>query len=335
MSREGKRMRTETKHFLLERPREMGVSAALKSAVRWGQAGYYRLLLNRAQRDGKIRNAGEKKYRLAICAIFKDEAEFLREWLEYHRMVGVGHFYMYNNNSGDGYREILQPYIDRELVTLVDWTLPHAQMAAYQDAIERFSGQTRWMGFIDLDEFVVPVKGTDIYDALEPFNNRAGAVLVYWKCFGSGGLARRDPEKLVTEQFTAAYPKYLDIGKCFYNTAFDFGGDIEGKNNVLHHVFWCKWRGKDIPPVNLENRISFMNYNRLSGNILPLQLNHYKTKATEDYIRNMNTKTDVFFEKNPRTPEELAAIDAQCTGTDETILRLIPELKHQMEEERG
>ena len=331
---ENRGMRTETRYFLLERPQKKGVLAAGKAALRWMQAGKYRLLLNRAGHDDRIRNVQEKKYKVSICAIFKDEEEFLKEWLEFHLLVGIDHFYLYNNNSTDGYLDILKPYMDAGLVTLVDWEAPHAQMAAYADAIGRFAGETRWMGFVDLDEFVVPAKEDKIYPVLEPFNEKAGAVAVYWKYFGSSGLDRRDPDKLVTEQFTSAYPKYLDIGKCFYNTAFEFDGDITEKNNVLHHVLWCKWRGHDIPPVNLQNRVSFMNHNVLHGDDLPLQLNHYVTKAKEDYIRKMNAKTDVFFEVNPRSLPQFEAIDKRCTGTDEIILRFLPELKSRMEETR-
>ena len=40
-------------------------------------------------------------YYSSICAIFKDEARFLREWLEYHRLIGIEHFYLYNNFSTD------------------------------------------------------------------------------------------------------------------------------------------------------------------------------------------------------------------------------------------
>ena len=320
-------MKTETKHFLLEKPRETGMMAAGKTMVRGLQAGYYRLLLTCARFDKRIRKTQEKKYKVAVCAIFKDEGEFFQEWLEYHLMIGVEHFYLYNNNSSDGYLEILKPYMDRGLVTLVDFPEEHAQMKAYADAIGKYAGETKWMGFIDLDEFVVPLEGKDIYSVLKPFDHRAGAVLIYWKNFGSSGLEERDPEKLVTEQFTASYPKYLDIGKCFYNTDFEFGGDIEGRNNVLHHVLWCRWKGQWIPPVNVQNKVAFLNHNRLNGKGLPVQLNHYKTKSRGDYVRNMQEKTDVFFAKNPRTLKEFEEINGRCTGEDTKIFRYIKELK--------
>ncbi len=36
---------------------------------------------------------------MSLCAIFKDEADYLREWIEFHRIVGVEHFYLYNNSN--------------------------------------------------------------------------------------------------------------------------------------------------------------------------------------------------------------------------------------------
>src|SRR4051812_43400023 len=62
-----------------------------------------------------------QKYKLVACAIFQNETFFLREWIEYHRIVGVEHFYLYNNLSTDNYLEILQPYIAEGIVELFDW----------------------------------------------------------------------------------------------------------------------------------------------------------------------------------------------------------------------
>jgi hypothetical protein len=43
------------------------------------------------------------KHYLSICAIFKDEAPYLQEWIEFHRLLGVEKFYLYNNNSRDNF----------------------------------------------------------------------------------------------------------------------------------------------------------------------------------------------------------------------------------------
>ncbi len=63
------------------------------------------------------------KHYVSICAIFRDEAPFLEEWIEYHRMIGVEHFYLYNHLSADHYYEVLRPYIQEGIVELKDWPI--------------------------------------------------------------------------------------------------------------------------------------------------------------------------------------------------------------------
>ena len=49
---------------------------------------------------------------LSIAAIYRDEGPYLREWIEFHRLVGVERFFLYNNRSTDDHLEVLAPYID-------------------------------------------------------------------------------------------------------------------------------------------------------------------------------------------------------------------------------
>ena len=44
-----------------------------------------------------VRDA-EEAY-LAVCLGVKDQNEDLREWIEYHRSIGVGKFYIFDDNS--------------------------------------------------------------------------------------------------------------------------------------------------------------------------------------------------------------------------------------------
>ena len=47
---------------------------------------------------------------LGVCAIYRDEGPYLREWIELHRLVGVERFFLYDNGSSDDHLEILAPY---------------------------------------------------------------------------------------------------------------------------------------------------------------------------------------------------------------------------------
>ena len=92
----------------------------------------------------------EKKHYLSVCAVFHNESKFLKEWIEYHLLVGVDHFYLYNNSSNDRYTDILRPYLRKGVVSLVQW--PNfalspieaesfqgalcSQVAAYENAIK-------------------------------------------------------------------------------------------------------------------------------------------------------------------------------------------------------
>ena len=51
---------------------------------------------------------GAAKNVLSVCTLMKDRARYLREWLQYHLLVGVEHFYLYDHGSVDGLAEELQ-----------------------------------------------------------------------------------------------------------------------------------------------------------------------------------------------------------------------------------
>lgn len=257
----------------------------------------------------------------------------MKEWIEFNNIVGVDHFYMYNNNSEDDYETVLKPYIESGLVTLIDWPQNQKQMECYQTCIKDFSGETKWLGFIDIDEFIVPKSTDSIYEFLKAFENKAGAVNLYWKLFGTSGRMDRDLSGLVCEDFTVCWPKYCDIGKCFYNTAFGF--DFESKYaKQLHHKFWANYKEKNIPPVNIFNHICVGNRNIADVADFPIQINHYFTKSYKEYALK-RSKGDVYFEINPHDEEYFYEHEMKCTSTDYSAYKYLVKLKLKMEQKRN
>ncbi len=43
--------------------------------------------------------------KISIISLFRDEAPYLKEWIEFHRLIGVDQFHLVNNNSTDNYRK--------------------------------------------------------------------------------------------------------------------------------------------------------------------------------------------------------------------------------------
>lgn len=98
-----------------------------------------------------------KKYQLAICAIFKNESRYIQEWIEYHNMIGVEHFYLYDNDSTDDI-SILQKYLDDGSLTLNRVSSQAKQMPAYNHFLQTYRDEVEWVAIIDLDEFIVPME---------------------------------------------------------------------------------------------------------------------------------------------------------------------------------
>jgi hypothetical protein len=61
-----------------------------------------------------------QKFDVGVLAIFKGEALYLAEWLEYHLLIGVQHFWLASNDCLDeaASNATLLPYVQAGIVTL-------------------------------------------------------------------------------------------------------------------------------------------------------------------------------------------------------------------------
>ena len=160
-------------------------------------------------------------YDLAVCAVFQNEDFFLREWLEFHKIVGVQHFYLYNNLSTDRSLEILQPYIDKGEVELFDWPIPLRNQAEYvtllqlpvfNDCLHRARDHAKWVAFIDLDEFLFPLEADNLVDFLSDYE-QFGGVVVNWQIYGTSFVDKLPIDALITETLIWKAPEQWEINK--------------------------------------------------------------------------------------------------------------------------
>lgn len=288
------------------------------------------------------------KYNVSICAIFKNEAPFLKEWIEYHLMLGVEHFYLYNNNSEDNFEDVLKPYIDSGIVELKLWEQNHAQMSAYKDFYETKRHETKWISFLDIDEFVClrHVFTTNNwklnYNSKLPSNNlsvwldsyaKYPGVLMYFKMFGTSGKMHHDYNKLVIEQYTISWDGLYKIGKCFINTLYD----IADYNTQTHHcpAMWVRiWGIKlKVHPVNsLKIFVDYdIHFNWLfRDSWFPVQVNHYWSKAMDVYEAQMKM-TDVYFKESPKkNPNYFYYHEEHNVTSDYTIFKYVAKLKNKI-----
>ena len=141
----------------------------------------------------------QPKILLAVCAIAKNEGPYFKEWLDWHSSQGVEKFYIYDNESTDCTRDVLAPYIESGVVEYIYYPGYRRQIAAYDDCIDRHRFDTRWLAFIDLDEFIVPLRDRSITEFLTGFED-SPVVEINWLIYGSGGAEKKSPAP-VMERF--------------------------------------------------------------------------------------------------------------------------------------
>lgn len=138
--------------------------------------------------------SGDKKLKVAVCAICKNENPYILEWVAYQKLVGFDHVFVYDNDSSDGTSEALIRLHEAGQITRIFWPrLPEVapQRSAYADFLERFGHGFDWAMICDLDEFLCVDQGTVqqfIGEALLA-NSEASAIAIPWLVFGSSGQA--------------------------------------------------------------------------------------------------------------------------------------------------
>ena len=266
----------------------------------------------------RSRTPSPKSY-LSVCAIYRDEASNLAEWVEFHRLVGVERFFLYNNFSEDDHMDVLAPYIDDGLVTVRDWPVLDGrvgQIAAYDDALRWHRYDSRWIAFIDLDEFLFSPGSSSLPDVLSEFEEWP-AVALRWAMFATSGHETRPPG-LVIENF---------------RRRIDFDGNINMKTVAdptrvtrclsAHHFEYPYLSAVD------ENHVPMWGTRTATDSVERLRLNHYHWKSKEEYVAKCARMHAIGRPRDIPGPEhfEWLARAERSGADDEAILRWAPALR--------
>jgi hypothetical protein len=255
--------------------------------------------------------------RIAICAIFKDEASYLPEWLTFHKMIGVDQFFLYDNGSTDGGPALIRASSFAGSVTLIEWPERPGQLSAYNHFRVHHAAHFVWAAFIDIDEFIMPLAGTSIRDILlRPIYQPYAAILLQWLVFGPSGHDRR-PAGLVIENYTRRLPEAAEASR--HIKAIVRCGKLSGIDYTPHAAECngpaCNTRGELVLPYAIQP----------TGCHEVMSVNHYFTKSHEDWeFKRRRGRGDSL---DPYDKGVFSDVQQQATVEDTRALRFVPRLR--------
>lgn len=259
---------------------------------------------------------------LSVCGIFQNEAEFLDEWIYFHELQGIRHFYLYNNLSTDHYEEVLKKHKN---VTLIEWNIESnnisewnaIQLAAFNHCLATYGDRSDWIAFIDTDEFLFCPDGKKVSLFLQDYSSYGG-VAVNWVMFGT--TIPNIPEhytmiELLTKRAPldcSSHQVIKSIVNTSRNPSYNYDPHLPQSSGTIVN--------SDFNPV----------YNPISNTLCidKIRIHHYWTR-TEEFMLNNKIPRQAKW-GNPNVEAILSGNQAISQEYDKTILQFVPRLLRKM-----
>ena len=255
--------------------------------LRWAIFSLYEVLVGKNIVARIMRNDNRRQFRheIAMVSISKNEAPYIKEWIEFHKCVGFTKFYFYDNESEDNTYEVLKPYISSGIVEYTFIKGKGKQLYAYNDAIEKHKDECRWMAFLDMDEYLMPTEpfksiSKIVTELIGMAGKGAAGVGVNWCIYGSSHLEKK-PEGLISENFINRGTE-KDWGNFHIKTICN---PRLVKNYISPHYPIYRLGGYSINDSDGKRLWGWFCHDVKWQN---LRINHYYCKSKEQYIQKVS-----------------------------------------------
>lgn len=269
----------------------------------------------------KKQKVPEESLPMVVCCVFKNEAPYLREWLNFHLKQGFQRFYLIDNGSNDHFKEVLQPFIENGSVRLLssrhsgmDTFIQAREFNAVLPLIREEMGAHCWAAFIDVDEYLFSIKEQSISQIISSFKGKeVAAVLANWLMFGTAGKATLDSDTPMLEQLTRRAPDEHDEHRLFKPIAY------------LPNVYRF-FEGPHRPIAMGGSHFYYSDGSKFQAGVVkfihsPLRINHYWYRSEMYYRNHKLAKRKSFGDIRNKKLEEWHM--ARCNEVeDKTILTI-------------
>ncbi|ETO28600.1 hypothetical protein RFI_08532, partial [Reticulomyxa filosa] len=250
----------------------------------------------------------------------------IEQWVQYHRMQGFDHFYIYDHQrrlEGNTIYEALQPYINRGLVTYIlypvdkttrRWPVSNLyyQHAQIHSCMTRFRFESDFIANIDVDEWIIPNVNIQFNDKLvshivytsEPdkfqYGDEIDSQTVLYIC-----LFREEQKRVLVKDskvvdmidymYNTFGVNYIEINRYIGSTCYEQLGCDVNKNNFTTFIE----RGRCLVFVNglpkwvmdpLASKLAWTHYVEIVDNWLP-----FKPADSNMYYTRKNMKGNLWW----------------------------------------
>lgn len=214
--------------------------------------------------------------KVALICIACNEDHYIKEWISYHKFIGIDDIYIYQNNWRFPFEN------NDQHVHLIEWDGYIVQLSAYDDFKDRHYSEYDFAAFLDCDEFICLKKHNNLKEFLNDYIEYGGVGL-NWKNFGDSHLEFNGNYNIIS-RFTLAqkglhrnFKTIVNLNKLKNNFHF-IGADAINLTNTIININKTHYLNGNFDNTPEENDIA--------------QLNHYRKTRTEFYDRRKNGPPD-------------------------------------------
>lgn len=118
-----------------------------------------------------------------VCAVFKNEAHILEEWIRHYLIRGCDHIYLVNDESTDNFEAVTAKFAN---VTVYNNIVIGDKKAIYNEYFKKCLPLAKWIAFLDLSDFLYNADSKFLPDVFSKYNNFE-QIIVFCFIFGSNG----------------------------------------------------------------------------------------------------------------------------------------------------
>jgi hypothetical protein len=197
---------------------------------------------------------------IIMSTIVKNEDDYIEQWIEFHKNIGVSRFVIYDNSENYQLGKRLEPYILNKTVVLIKWSYP------YRLPISGISGQTtqqnhsiyafqrsKYIGLFDIDEYINLQIDRTLPEFFEEYIKKNN---IDEKLISSFRLLNKfffNPHRLPSDP-----PKFLRIFNCHPITKQGYEKNFVIAKNV--RTFSVHMVTDGLPMHTVDEKIAFFNH---------------------------------------------------------------------------